>query len=299
MKRLVVMAASLLACSLLTSLVKADMAEEQQKIAAEVAKYVAAFNKQDAKAIAGLWTEGGTYINPRNGEQFVGREEIEKQFAQMFTDSKNARLEATSQTIQLVSPSVAIEQGVAVVTVPDQTPESSEYSAVYVKVNGTWLLDRITEEQVIEAPSNHEHLKDLAWMVGSWVDQSDTEQIEMSCQWSKNRNFLIRTFAVTSGGESAFAGIQVIGWDPIRKQIRSWVFDSDGGYGDGFWRKRLQSWHVQTTGTLPDGAKASGVSVMTYIDDNQFTFQTIERQVDGELLPNIPESLVIRKQDSQ
>ena len=28
---------------------------------------------------------------------------------------------------------------------------------------------------------------------------------------------------------------QRIGWDPAAKQIRSWEFDSEGGFGEGTW----------------------------------------------------------------
>jgi uncharacterized protein (TIGR02246 family) len=291
--------ALLLSFSFMVSLAKADTTEEQKLIVAEVAKYVAAFNQGDAKALAGLWTEAGVYINPRSGEQFTGREAIEKQFAQIFMDMKNARLEVQSESIQLVSPSVAVERGSASVTSAEQPLESSRYVAVYVKVNGAWSLDRITEEDVVEVPSNYKHLQELDWMVGQWTDESDTDRIEMNCQWSKNRNFMVRTFSVVSGDEIDFSGLQVIGWDPVGKHIRSWVFDSDGGYGDGVWRRHLQSWYVHTTGILPDGAKATGVSVMNLVDDNNFTFKTIDRQVDGELLPNLPESLVVRQKSAE
>jgi hypothetical protein len=93
--------------------------------------------------------------------------------------------------------------------------------------------------------------------------------------------------------------LQIIGWDPVRQQIRSWVFDSDGGYGDGYWTLKGNAWHIQSSGTLSDGKKTTGHNIMTKIDDNSFTFQKVEQSVDGELLPNVPESLVVRQESAQ
>jgi hypothetical protein len=50
-----------------------------------------------------------------------------------------------------------------------------------------------------------------------------------------------------------FSGVQRIGWDPIARRIKSWTFDSNGGYGDGQWSKQGDTWVVQASGVLPDG----------------------------------------------
>ena len=51
---------------------------------------------------------------------------------------------------------------------------------------------------------------------------------------------------------------QRIGWDPLTKQIKSWVFDSEGGYGDGLWTRKGNQWVIKSTGVLPDGRIAHG-----------------------------------------
>jgi hypothetical protein len=88
--------------------------------------------------------------------------------------------------------------------------------------------------------------------------------------------------------------MQIIGWDPAKKQIRSWAFDSDGGLNQGIWQKVGQQWTVQTTATLPDGRPASSTSIMKPSDENQFTWQQVNRVVAGELLPNIGEIVIVR-----
>ena len=95
------------------------------------------------------------------------------------------------------------------------------------------------------------------------------------------------------------AGMQIIGWDPAAKQVRSWVFDSDGGFAEGRWTQKGGRWSITSTGTLPDGGKASSVNVITRVDDDQFKWKSLNRTAGGELLPNIDEVVVVRSQSDE
>ncbi|MHB8897725.1 MAG: YybH family protein [Thermoguttaceae bacterium] len=268
---------------------------EENAVRAAVELYVAAFNRGDAKALAALWSPEAVYTNPITAQQVVGRAEIEKQFAGIFADLKGAQLQAQTQSVQMISPNVALERGSATVTAAGQPPEQSDYSAVYVKRDGQWLLDRVTEEDITQPPSHYEQLRDLEWMIGTWVDQDEQARIETTCQWTKNRNFITRSFVVSIGDRIDMAGMQIVGWDPAAKKIRSWVFDSDGAFGEGVWSKKGNRWYIQSTGTLPDGSNSSSTNVMTCVDENTFTWQSINRQAAGELLPNVDEVVVLRQ----
>ena len=107
-------------------------------------------------------------------------------------------------------------------------------------------------------------------MIGTWVDQENQSKIVTTSSWTKNQNFITRKFAASIDGQSDLSGVQIIGWDPVSKKIRSWVFDSDGGFAEGRWTKKDNRWFITTTGTLPDGGKASSVNVITRVDDDQF-----------------------------
>jgi uncharacterized protein (TIGR02246 family) len=273
----------------------ADQAADEATIRKAVEAYVASFNGGDAKALAAMWTPEAVYTNPLSGEQVVGREAIAKQFADIFANSKATKLEAATDSIQFISPGVAVEQGTAKLIHPDQAPEASEYSAVYVKRDGQWLLDRVTEKEVIEVPSHYEQLKELAWLIGRWTDQDDQATVVTECNWTRNNNFLVRSFTVQISDRIDMAGMQVIGWDPAAKQIRSWVFDSDGGFGQGTWTKKDNRWYVQQSGVLADGGKSSAVNIITKLDDNTCTLQSINRTLDGDLLPNIDEVKITKE----
>jgi uncharacterized protein (TIGR02246 family) len=270
-------------------------AADEAAIRKAVESYVAAFNQGDAKALAALWLPAAVYTNPLSGEQVVGREAIEKQFAAIFAEAKGAKLEAKTDSIQFISPSVAIEHGTAKVIRPDQAPEESEYTAIYVKRDAQWLLDCVTEEDVPVVPSHYEQLKELEWMIGRWADQDDEANVVTECNWTRNNNFLTRSFTVQIRDRIDMAGMQIIGWDPATKQLRSWVFDSDGGFGQGTWKKKGNRWYIQQSGVLPDGRKSSSVNIITYADDKTCTLQSVNRMVDGELLPNIEEVKVTKQ----
>jgi uncharacterized protein (TIGR02246 family) len=296
MKRLILTAA--IAALGIASAVGAEanrQTEDEAAIRKAVESYVAAFNQGDAKALAAMWSPDAVYTNPLSGLQAVGREAIEKQFAAIFAAAKGSKLEATTEAVQFVSPNVAVEQGTAKVIRPSQAPEESEYTAVYVKRDGQWLLDRVTEEEVRVVPSNYEHLKDLEWMIGRWVDEDDQATVVTECNWTKNNNFLTRSFTVQIRDRIDMAGMQIIGWDPSTKQIRSWVFDSDGGFGQATWTKKGDRWNIQQSGVLPDGRKSSAVNIITRLDDDTCTIQSVNRMVDGQLQPNVDEVILVRE----
>lgn len=272
-----------------------DTSADEEAIRANIAKYVESYNRRDSKTMASMWSPEAVYMDPDTGEGIVGLENIAKHFDYQFAGSEDAKLVVVVDSIEFVSPNVAIEKGSATVSYSDFPDEETNYTAVHVRRDGKWLLDRVSEVAIPEPPhSNYEHLKDLDWMIGNWIDEDETSSITTECQWTKNRNFMTRAFAASVRDQINMSGMQVVGWDPAAKQIRSWVFDSEGGFGEGTWEKKDNQWIIKSTGTLPDGSKASATHIMTMIDDNSYTWQSIDRQVDGEILPNVEEVLIVR-----
>ena len=72
---------------------RADQAEDEAAIRKSDEAYVEAYNKHDAKALAALWSPEAVYVDPETGEEAVGREAIEKEFAETFEGLKDAKLE--------------------------------------------------------------------------------------------------------------------------------------------------------------------------------------------------------------
>ena len=147
--------------------------DDESAIRQTVDSYVAAYNSGDAKALADLWSENAVYTNRASGEEAVGRTAIAEAFTAIFAEQKGAKLDVSIESIRLLSPSVAVEHGTAKVLPPEGEPESLDYSAVYVKQDGKWLLDRVTDGSDESAPVHYEQLKTLEWLVGTWLDEDD------------------------------------------------------------------------------------------------------------------------------
>ncbi len=277
----------------------ADQAEDEAAIRESVATYVDAFNKGDAKAIAAQWSPSAVYTNPMTGDEVTGRSAIEQQMVDIFKNAGSTKIEVDVNSIEFLSPSVAIEEGTARVLRPGEEPDVTIYSCVHVKSDGKWLVDRMTEEAEPVFRSNYQHLKDLEWMIGTWVDQDGSATIETTSQWSKNQNFIARKFSASVDGVADLSGVQIMGWDPVAQNIRSWVFDSDGGFGSSTWKKKGNSWVINSSATLADGRKASAIKTLTVVDESTITWQASGRSIDGELLPNIDPIQLTRNSRSE
>ena len=283
------------------SLMAAEDQESLQQVTDEVVirelgvRYIAAFNKHDANVLAEYWSPEAVYTNRLTGERVTGRAAIQEQFQELFEGVGALKLSISVDSIDFISPNVALEKGLATFVANTQAPEGVPYSAVYMKREGKWLLDRVTDDPRPVVPSHYEQLKPLEWMIGTWVDKDDVGTVQAECNWTKNKNFITRSFTVTIAGQIDLSGMQIIGWDAGEKRIRSWTFDSDGGFAEAQWSNQGSKWYVMKKGRTADGRAVSAVNVMTSQDDNTFTLKSVQRAVDGELLPDINEVMVVRQ----
>ena len=138
-------------------------------------------------------------------------------------------------------------------------------------------------------------LDTLDWLVGDWVNEDESRSIEFSCHFTKNGSFLVRSFRIVTAKDVHMSGMQLIAWDPAKKSIRSWTFDSDGGFGEDTWTQSGNRYTIRAKYTLPDGGTASAVNVFTFVNDNKCTWKSVSREIDGELQPDTDEIVLVRK----
>src|SRR5262249_38298907 len=106
-------------------------------------EFIAAFNKGDAKAVAGFWTPDGDYID-QTGHQYKGRAAIEKLFDKLFAEQKGAKLTVTVTSARTVGNEVVLEDGITEVTPADGGPASAaRFSAVLLKKDGVWYFESV------------------------------------------------------------------------------------------------------------------------------------------------------------
>jgi uncharacterized protein (TIGR02246 family) len=259
-----------------------------------ISTYVEAFNRGDAAAIAQLWSPSGVWVSP-DGARLSGRDAIEEAMSTYFADSPERVLSLLGTSIRLVAPTVAIEEGRARVVETGAAPIESTYIAIHVKHEDGWQLDSVRETAVAAPPSNYEFLKPLEWMIGTWVDRDGQTELETTCEWTKNKNFMTRSFRAKMDGETVLEGTQVIGYDAVNKSIRSWVFDTEGGIGEGTWQHDGKRWMVKSTHHQASGQLGSSINILTPVDENSFLWQSTGRELDGEILPDISPVTVVRQ----
>ena len=265
---------------------------DEATIREAVKSYVEAFNRADAEAVAAYWREDGQFATP-SGETFQGREAIREGYETFFTENQGVRIEVDVASIQMETSDLAVEEGTARVIRPGEPPTETRYVAIHTKEDGVWKMKSLREAN--PPPSHHEQLKELEWLIGRWGDQEEETSIATDCQWTRNKNFITRSFSVSIADQIELQGTQVIGWDPAEQVIRSWLFDSDGGFGVGIWTRDGDRWTIRMLQVLPDGERASSVNLLTRVDDDTFEWQSVNREVDGEVLPNIDPVTVVRR----
>jgi uncharacterized protein (TIGR02246 family) len=249
-------------------------------------EFIAAFNRGDAKSVAGFWVADGNYVD-QVGRQTKGREALEKLYQKVFAGAKGAKLAIFVTSAKLVTPEVALEEGISEVTPADGgPPTAARFSAVLVKKEGEWYFESV-HESVASPPSNAEHFDEIEWLIGEWASDAEKgESMKASYEWAENKNFMVSSFATTLKDIPVIHGTQWIAWDAIDKQIRSWSFYSGGGFGEAVWINNLDHWLLKTTARTSAGKKISATNVIRKVDNDTCTWQLTKLMVDGEPQPD-------------
>lgn len=174
--------------------------------------------------------------------------------------------------------------------------ESQAWSETNFGTHGE--LAAMMEDSAAPASAS-DHLKPLAWLVGKWIDKNDDISVKLSYHWDPSHHFLIQRFSMQSSHEKPIQGVQILGWDPLKERIRSWIFDSRGGFGEGVWSEDEDHWYVRIYFTLADGQKASAIHILTQLDENTYSFEAENRDLNGRLFPNLGPFKVVREKDSK
>jgi uncharacterized protein (TIGR02246 family) len=259
--------------------------------------FTKAFQKGDATSIAALFAEDGEAIDAEGGA-IQGRQSLEEHYAARFASGSGEKIATTVESIKFLAPGVARAAGVTSVTPPDGgSPLVGRFVSTHIKRDGVWLAASVRELPDTDL-SHYERLQELEWLIGDWVEESADAVVRTSIAWTDDKNFLLRTFDVRVQGKPALTGTQRIGWDPLTKQIKSWVFDSQGGYGDGLWMRRGRQWVIKAYGVRRDGRTATATQVLTYVDKNRLRWKSLDRTLGSDIRDDIDEIVMVRQPPS-
>ena len=247
---------------------------------------VKAFNAADAATLANAFLEAGELVD-EDGNVFMGRAEIAGLFKKFFERFPKAVLEMEVGGARPIGEALAVEEGVRCITADAGAAAAQmRYVAVRMKQGDRWPIVSYREFADDPAPTPREMLAAVEWLVGEWVDESDEGRTTISYRWSEDGNFIIGEYSTTIGGRSEGKSTQRIGWDPVEGELRSWTFDSDGGFAEGEWAADGAGWIIKSEATMPNGANGSATVTITPKDQDHFVVESTDRVVGGSPEPD-------------
>ena len=270
-----------------------DRPEDEKAVRAMADAFTRAFAAGDAKAVAAMYSEDAELIDDYEA-RVQGRKAIQDLYTSIFQARPGSTIAISIESLRFLSPDVAKEEGLTRVKSGGEPVTLRRYTVLYVKQNGRWLYSSVREEHPAGI-AHHEHLKALEWLLGEWLDQSSDSTVHATCRWSEDKNFLVRDFTIHVQGRPVMTVTQRIGWDPLTKQIKSWVFDSEGGYGDGLWTRKGNQWVIKSTGVLSDGRIASATQTLTPVGQNSARWSSTQRTIGDQSIAEPAESVMVRR----
>lgn len=269
-------------------------------------EYLRAFNRHDVAALAAHWSDTGESLDLDSGEVTAsGREAVRGVFAALFEQDPSTAIDIDVHSVRLLRDDVAVIDGVSLLSFTDGAPAGSRFSAVVVRKDDRWVLENLREAaRPVQDAATVRPLDELGWLVGSWEDCGDGLTAGTRCAWTGGRGFLIRSHVVAAdnaaelppaSGDDRVPGLlpaadapareitEIVGWDPDRDTIRSWIFSSDGRFAEGTWRRSGDTWTIHVEGRGRDeGCEA--VCTLSRDGAEGFTMQCVTDRL-ANLLP--------------
>ncbi len=274
-----------------------DAQAQDKEIAAvsgRVASYIEAFNRRDLDACAEHFSDTAEYIVPGSPKRIQGRTAIREALETLLKTDEKFQLSVAEQRFRKVSQDTVLEEGTATLVSESHGLERAQYLIVHVQQGQKWYRDSVHETAVATSAAESK-LQELEWLLGDWTHESASGSTEIHGQWINNQRFISRSFTVRGSNGDELSGRQIIGWDPSAGVIRSWGFDSQGGFEQGVWHRVGERWQVKVSAVLPDGSVGSEQRVLTPETDGRLTSEVVEQQVQGQLLPSPEKVSLVRR----
>ena len=260
-----------------------------------MAAYVKAFNGRNAATLAELFTEDAALVDDR-ARRCAAMPPSSTASPPASPGRRSTRSGPRSNRIRFITPDVAQVEGTSTLSAENEPSVVARFVALFAKKGDAW---RIAEIRDLPAPPEDvppaERLKELEWMVGDWVDESPDATVRSTVRWGDNRAYLVRNSTVQVGAEKS-SSLMILGWDPRSGQLHSWIFDSDGGHGEGTWtRASDKQWIIRAEGVQRDGTANSATQFLTLVNNDAVKTSSVDRVVGDEVVPDIDEVLMVRK----
>jgi hypothetical protein len=148
---------------------------------------------------------------------------------------------------------------------------------------------------------NHEHLKKLEPLIGTWTGEWDTSQdrptaglkkgekltLTVTFTWDVKKSAILNYNTVGEPEAApAWQSAMLIGWDTANKRIVSCTFEATGGHAVTYdWKVQPDKVTFKGQGSLPAGNKTGWTMVYSDIEKDSCIWQLIDMTVDGKKAP--------------
>ena len=271
----------------------APSAKLDPSIAAMIGTFEKAFNAHNAPAMSALWTPDAVYSATVANTQVNGRDAIGEAYAALFQQQPTATLKVTISESKINGKTASL-LGMAEVTQKGQLPTRSLFRASLAKVGASWLFSSVEESELpADSPTG---MSQLGWLAGTWTEALPSGDVKNTYHWVNGGAFLIRNYSREAKQGPAAEGTQIFGWDAEQQCIRTWLFDSNGSFGEGYWQRQSpDKWLNKMALKLPDGRRGSVTQIMTRKGDNEIILQSVDREIDGQFQPNTAPATMTRQ----
>jgi uncharacterized protein (TIGR02246 family) len=258
--------------------------------------YVAAYNQKDVAKLVDLFTQDGTLVDSENVAT-RGREAITQEFTDAFAEPSTYTLDGKTESVRLITPDVAQAEGVSRLVSPREATIVNQFIALLARQDNVWRIVEIREHVApAESVKLYDRLKELEWMVGEWVDESEDAQVSTTVRWGQGNAYLVRDYSVQVKGEPATSGLMIIAWDPQSAQIKSWIFNADGSRGEASWTRATDNqWVVKAQGATGDGRPTSATQIISLVNKDAIRTSSTDRIIGGEIARDIGDVIMVRK----
>lgn len=270
---------------------------EDQKSSEQAAEKLAgqlttAFNAGKADEIAGLFVDKGELID-EEGNTYQGHDEIKKLLTTYFEKFPGAITKIVTDSVRHVGP-VSIIEGNRTTTTKEHEPAQVRFILIAANADSGLKIVSLRDFADSVDTAAPQHLAPLDFLIGDWVNEGADARVKISYKWTEDKKFIVGEFHVIAEGKTASKSTQRIGWDPVLSKVRSWTFDSDGGFAEAVWTQVETGWVLDSSAVLPDGQTGSAVITITAAENGRFKMVGTNRVV-GNVLEDDFEFIITRQ----
>jgi len=141
-------------------------------------------------------------------------------------------------------------------------------------------------------------VRDLEFLIGTWSAKGENAEVRTTYEWTANKSFVRCRFSIQKDGKTQ-TGMQMIGEDPESEALKVWTFEDEGSVGESIMRREGKRWIMEARAAMKNGSIMTATNILTPIDGDSFSWQSVSREVDDEAVPDLAPVKVMRIKGNQ